>query len=44
MLIDLDRALLNEMGISAIGDCLSILKHAKTINARVCLIWNYLIL
>lgn len=30
MLQDLDRPLLNELGISAIGDCLSILKHAKT--------------
>ncbi len=30
MLPDLDRQLLNELGISAIGDCLSILKHAKT--------------
>ncbi len=35
MLADLDRALLNEMGITAIGDCLSILKHAKEINIRV---------
>jgi hypothetical protein len=35
MLIDLDRALLNELGISAIGDCLSILKHAKAVNSKV---------
>lgn len=30
MLADLDRPLLNDLGITAIGDCLSILKHAKT--------------
>ena len=35
MLGDLDRALLNEMGISAIGDSLSILKHAKIIMQKV---------
>lgn len=35
MLADLDRPLLNEMGIMAIGDCLSILKHAKIINAQI---------
>jgi hypothetical protein len=35
MLGDLDRPLLAEMGITAIGDCLSILKHAKAINARI---------
>lgn len=29
MLAELDRPLLNELGIAAIGDCLSILKHAK---------------
>jgi hypothetical protein len=35
MLADLDKSLLNEMGITAIGDCLSILKHAKTIISQV---------
>jgi hypothetical protein len=30
MLADLDRPLLNELGITAIGDCLSILKYAKS--------------
>ena len=35
MLGDLDRALLSEMGISAIGDSLSILKHAKIIMQKV---------
>lgn len=32
MLGDMSRELLQELGINAIGDCLSILKHAKTIN------------
>ncbi len=35
LLADLDRPLLNEMGITAIGDCLSILKHAKSISSKV---------
>lgn len=35
MLSDIDRPLLNEMGITAIGDCLSILKHAKVIIAKL---------
>lgn len=34
MLSDIDKSLLNEMGITAIGDCLSILKHAKVIIAK----------
>lgn len=35
LLADLDRPLLNEMGITAIGDCLSILKHAKSISSKL---------
>lgn len=35
MLADLDRPLLNELGITAIGDCLSILKHAKIWKPKV---------
>ncbi len=35
MLPDLDRSLLNELGISAIGDCISILKYAKTWTPKV---------
>lgn len=35
MLGDLDRPLLNELGITAIGDCLSILKHAKTLSLKL---------
>lgn len=35
MLADLDRPLLNDLGITAIGDCLSILKHAKTWTPKV---------
>ncbi|CAF0956551.1 unnamed protein product [Brachionus calyciflorus] len=35
MLSDIDKTLLNEMGITAIGDCLSILKHAKVIIAKL---------
>lgn len=35
MLADLDRPLLNELGITAIGDCLSILKHAKFVSQQV---------
>ena len=35
MLSDLDRPLLNEMGINAIGDCLSILKHSKLIMQKI---------
>lgn len=35
MLGDLSRELLQEMGITALGDCLSIIKHAKVINAAV---------
>ena len=35
MLCDIDKTLLNEMGIVAIGDCLSILKHAKAAYAKV---------
>lgn len=35
MLGDLNRELLQEMGISALGDCLSILKHARIINAAL---------
>jgi hypothetical protein len=35
MLIDLDKPLLNEMGITAIGDCLAILKLAKHIHKLV---------
>ena len=35
MLADLDRQLLNELGITAIGDCLSILKHAKVVSQQV---------
>lgn len=35
MLADIDKPLLNEMGITAIGDCLSILKHAKVIIAKL---------
>lgn len=34
MLADLDRPLLNELGITAIGDCLSILKHAKSVSQQ----------
>ena len=30
MLDDLDKALLNEVGIKAVGDVLAILKHIKT--------------
>lgn len=35
MLADIDKHILNEMGITAIGDILSILKHSKTINSRL---------
>lgn len=35
MLSDLDKQLLNELGITAIGDCLSILKHSKAVLSRV---------
>lgn len=35
MLSDIDKSLLNEMGITAIGDILSILKHAKLIIAKI---------
>lgn len=35
MLSDIDKTLLNEMGITAIGDCLSILKHAKVIITKL---------
>ncbi|RNA30762.1 hypothetical protein BpHYR1_048680 [Brachionus plicatilis] len=35
MLADIDKVLLNEMGITAIGDCLSILKHAKVIITKL---------
>jgi hypothetical protein len=35
MLADIDKNLLNEMGIVAIGDCLSILKHAKATFTKV---------
>ena len=34
MLGDIDKSLLNEMGITAIGDCLCILKHAKLVHSR----------
>ena len=30
MLDDLDKALLNEVGVKAVGDVLAILKHIKT--------------
>lgn len=35
MLADLDRPLLNDLGITAIGDCLSILKHAKSNKHKI---------
>lgn len=35
MLPDINKPLLNEMGITAIGDCLSILKHSKIIITKI---------
>jgi uncharacterized protein (DUF1697 family) len=35
MLNELDKNLLNEMGITAIGDCLCILKHSKHVYSKV---------
>jgi hypothetical protein len=35
MLIDLDKPLLNEMGIEAIGDCIAIIKLSKEIHKMV---------
>jgi 3-isopropylmalate dehydratase small subunit len=35
MMMDLDKGLLKEMEITAVGDILAILKHAKRVNEQV---------
>lgn len=38
MLMDLDKDILKEMGISVIGDIIAILKHAKDVSREVTII------
>lgn len=41
MLMDLDKDILKEMGISVIGDMIAILKHAKDVYRDVIIIFMY---
>lgn len=40
MLMDLDKDILKEMGITVIGDIIAILKHAKDVYREVLLFHN----
>lgn len=41
MLMDLDKDILKEMGISVIGDMIAILKHAKDVYRDVIIVFVY---
>lgn len=41
MLMDLDKDILKEMGISVIGDMIAILKHARDVYRDVIIVFVY---
>ena len=35
MLLDLNKEIMNELGVTMVGDIIAILKHAKVVNRQV---------
>lgn len=38
MLLDLNKEIMNELGVTVVGDIIAILKHAKVVHRQVCVL------